>query len=101
MTINFSYEGLNPEETAVFCDMTSYISTDILGVDKKKDHVELKINDGAEKIVEGKLEELKEMICSSEMKMKDRVKTKILEDHTSNTPINTAPVNYQDRKSVV
>ncbi len=92
MTINFSYEGLNPEETAVFCDMTSYISTDILGVDKKKDHVELEINDGAEKIVEGKLEELKEMICSSEMKMKDRVKTKILEDHTSNTPINTAPV---------
>ena len=58
MTINFSYEGLNPEETAVFCDMTSYISTDILGVDKKKDHVELEINDGAEKIVEGKLEEL-------------------------------------------
>ena len=62
MTINFSYEGLNPEETAVFCDMTSYISTDILGVDKKKDYVELEINDGAEKIVEGKLEELKESI---------------------------------------
>lgn len=88
MNISVGYEGLDGDEINVFCDMMSYVSTDILGVDKQQDKVVLNINDGAEENVRAKAEELRKMICSQEMKMKNRVKTKVVEDYTSNKPLN-------------
>lgn len=92
MNISIGYENLDNEDITVFCDMMSYVSTDILAVDKQKDKVVLDINEGTEDDVRAKAEELRKMICSKEMKMKNRVKTKVVEDYTSNEISNSEKI---------
>jgi len=92
MKLDVLFNELDANDISVFCDMLSYVSPKILDVEKTEDKAILEIRDGSEDEVSSKVEELRSMINSSEMRAKKKVQTKILEDHYENEPLNTAPI---------
>lgn len=86
-TIFYDLRSIPQSDRSVFSDMLSYISEDILNIEKKEDSVFIAINEDKETEVYSRIEQLKEYLALDEVRNRHEATTRVLEDFSANKPM--------------
>ncbi len=84
MMIKFLLNDLKESDKAIFVDMVPYIFEKIKNVKKNDDFIEIECDDEDVPIIHGKLEELKEMVTTSN---DGNITTKVIKEYPASAPV--------------
>jgi hypothetical protein len=90
--LNYRLADIPADDRNIFCDMLSYISPHIFSVKKGNEDVVLEIEPSEEIDILNKIDDLKKMLQSEEVKQRHEVTTKVIKDYTTNEVIHSNPI---------